>query len=63
VPCFPGPRERWGWKGKTGFAGNRDETKLTALQGSFVFVLGGSLFWGREGAKPLGPHGAASVAT
>ena len=21
--CFPGPRERWGWRGKSGFAGTR----------------------------------------
>jgi hypothetical protein len=21
--CFPGPRERWGWRGETGFAANR----------------------------------------
>src|SRR5689334_5926995 len=26
---FPGPRERWGWRGTRGFAGTQNETKLT----------------------------------
>jgi hypothetical protein len=61
VRCFPGPRERWGWKGRSGFPGTRNATKLTALAISSV-VLGGSRFRGREGAKLLGPLGAASAA-
>ena len=38
-----------------------DETKLTALQGSFVFVLGGSLFGGEKGQRPSAPVYAASA--
>ncbi len=60
--CFPGPRERWGWRGKTGFAGTRYETKLTAYQGNFVFVSGGSLFGGEKGQRPSAPAEAASAA-
>jgi hypothetical protein len=40
-----------------------NETKLTALQGKFVFVLWRKPVWGREEAKPLGPRKAASAAT
>ena len=61
VRCFPGPRERWGWKGRSVFAGTRNATKLTASAISSV-VLGGSRFREREGAKLLGPLGAASAA-
>jgi hypothetical protein len=39
-----------------------NETKLTALQGSFVFVLRRKPVWGREEATPLGPLYAASAA-
>ena len=51
--CFPGPRERWGWRGRRGFAGTR-------LHGAEALgrrwrKLGGSALRGREGAKPLGP--------
>jgi hypothetical protein len=48
--------------GKTGFAGNRNETKLTALQGNFVFVLGGSLFGGEKRQRLSAPLYAASAA-
>jgi hypothetical protein len=35
---------------------------LTALQGNFVFVLGGSLFGGEKGQRPSAPICAASAA-
>jgi hypothetical protein len=39
-----------------------NETKLTALQGNFVFVFRRKPIWGREEARPLGPLEAASAA-
>jgi hypothetical protein len=56
LAVFPGPRERWGWSGKTGFAGTR-------LHGAGVQrrrrKLGGSLFGGekeRSSSAPSTPH-------
>jgi len=57
--CFPGPRERWGWRGKSGFAG-------TLLHGAGAQrrrrKLGGSLFGGEKGQSPSAPLYAASAA-
>src|ERR1700722_938671 len=61
--CFPGPRERWRWKGKTGFSGTENATKLNPLSwGNFVCRFGWKPVWGREEATPLGPRYAASAA-
>jgi hypothetical protein len=58
--CFPGPRERWRWRGKIGFAG-------TLLHGAEALAeaeeAGRKPIWGREEATPLGPLKAASAAT
>ena len=50
--CFPGPRERWGWRGKSGFAG-------TLLHGAGAQrrrrKLGGRRFGGEKGQSPSAP--------
>ncbi len=57
--CFPGPRERWGWRGKSGFAG-------TLLHGAEAQRRrrkpGGSRFGGEKGQSPSAPLIAASAA-
>ena len=52
VSCFPGPREWWGWRGKTGFAGTRLHGAGALAQAE---EAGRKPVWGREGATPLGP--------